>query len=231
MLIIFDLDDTLVDTSLTVLPVKFKRALLEVKKAGLNLNFSLKEALKHLLDINQNMPSAKEALETFFKKFSLPENPYLKLANQVVYEGELGQIKILPVPDALLVLRDLKQKHRLVLVTIGEEKLQKEKLKKAGIDTAFFSIIEVAKEKAKKKSYIRICQDLDFAFAETVVIGDKVEADLRPAKELGCSTVLMRRGRGLSQKTFDCVDFKIGSLLELENIVDGLKVKSKGLKK
>lgn len=219
MLIIFDLDDTLVDTSASILPIKLKRALLEVKAAGLKLNFSLSEALKKLLTIDQKTASSEETLKVFFEKFKLPPDPYLKLATRVVYEGSLNQIKILPVPNAELILKDLNQNHQLVLVTIGEEDQQKEKLEKAGIDVSFFSIIEVITKKAKKESYKRICQDLGFKSHEVLVVGDRVENDLKPAKELGYKTVLMRRGRGKNQRDFNFVDFKINSLLELKKII------------
>ena len=219
MLIIFDLDDTLVDTSLSILPIKLKRALLAAQSAGLKLNFSLTEALKKLLTIDQKTTSAIETLKLFFEEYALPYDPYLKLATRVVYENNLDQIKVLPVPDAILILKDLKQKHELVLVTIGEESQQKEKLEKAGIDFSFFSIIEVIKKKAKKKSYKRICQDLGFESHEVLVVGDRVENDLRPAKELGYQTVLMLRGRGKNQRDFNFVDYKINSLLELKKII------------
>jgi len=219
LLIIFDLDDTLVDTSLSILPIKLKRALLEAKAAGLKLNFSLSEALKKLLVIDQKTASATETLKLFFEKFALPCDPYLKLATRVVYEDNLDQIKVLAVPDATLILKDLKQYHKLVLVTVGEENQQKEKLEKAGIDFSFFSIIEVVKKKAKKKSYKRICQDLGFQKHEVLVVGDRVENDLQPAKELGYQTVLMLRGRGKNQRDFNFVDFKIKSLLELKKII------------
>ena len=221
MLVIFDLDDTLVDTSLSILPVKLERALIKAQEAGLKLNFSLTEALKKLLEIDQKTASARETLKFFFEKFNLPLEPYLKLAEQMVYEGDLDQIKILPVPNALLMLKALKQNHSLALVTVGKERWQREKLEKAGIDFSIFSKIEVVEntKESKKSSYLRICADLGFESSDVLVIGDKVEVDLKPAKALGLKTVLMLRGRGKNQRDFEGVDFKISSLLELKKII------------
>ncbi len=240
------MDDTLIDTSRTILPVKFKRALLEIQKKGAfalarplsntenfqvenlrlkkntGLNFNLKKALKILIDIDKRCSSSKKALKFFFAKYGIPSSPYLTLAKQAVYQSRLDGIDIKPVPYALLILKYLFDKHSLVLVTAGEEKLQKEKLKKAGIDFSFFSKIEVVKVKtgSKKKSYDRICKSLKFEPDQVLVVGDRIDADLRPAKELGFKTVLMLRGRGLVQKAgYQKIDFQITSLLELKTIV------------
>jgi putative hydrolase of the HAD superfamily len=220
LLIIFDLDDTLVDTSGSITSVKLERALQRVCQAGLNLNLKLPDPLKELLNINLESFSANEALETFFTRFDLPREPFLTLAKETVYKSKLQGIRVLSTPGAVETLQELCLEHRLALVTIGDEGQQREKLKKAGIDTGFFSIIEVVEE-IKKSAYQKIVSSLSVSPEEVLVVGDRAAKDLVPAKELGCQTVLMRFGRGLLRQDLAAVDFQIELLKELGPIIKG----------
>lgn len=93
------------------------------------------------------------------------------------------------------------------------------KLEKAGLDCSLFSMIEVV-ESDKSSSYKKVITELKISPRQVVVCGDKVNTDLRPAKELGCITVLMKKGRGRNiAGDKNLVDYEIEELEELKKII------------
>lgn len=218
MLIIFDLDDTLVDTSGCITPYKLEGALKRLVREGLTLpNFS--ESLSLLKRLDLAADSAKSALEEFLE-IHQADPALLSVGIQEVYESSSSDLPLNPLEHAVEVLNELSFSHRLAIVTIGKTDQQLAKLKKAGIDSGIFSKIVVSETGNKKVHYQAIADELGYAPTEIVVCGDRIPIDLAPARELGCRTVQMRWGRGLSSmgKASD-VDYQISSLKELKEII------------
>lgn len=195
MLIIFDLDDTLVDTSIHITPRKLEEALQAMLQNGLVVdNYVL--ALETLFSFYYSEESSIAALRAFLVQKGCLDRFFsvglAKLQEELSAEQELS----LAVPYALDVLEMLKHRHRLALVTIGVSNLQFSKLKKAGIDPALFSKITIIEGKNKKPSYQTLMREFQLASQEVIVCGDRTSIDLAPAKELNCHTVLLTRGRG-----------------------------------
>jgi len=218
LLIIFDLDDTLIDTSGCITPMQLKSALEIVSKEGLQLP-KLEDSLSLLLRLNETAPSAKHALEEFFEINAL-DVKYLPLAVQTVYDDLPDSFTVEPMDMASDILAVLSESHKLALVTVGKLELQLLKLKKAGIHSEIFSKIIVTQERNKKIHYKSIMSELDMDPSEVVVCGDRIAIDLTPAKELGLTTVQMRSGRGLHCKgSKSDVDFTISHLSEITEIL------------
>lgn len=218
MLIIFDLDDTLIDTSGCITPVQLKTALDQLVAAGVNFPSSEK-ALELLLRLNETAPSAKHALEEFFEINGLDEL-FLPLAIKAVYDDIPSSLSVEPQDMALDILTILSETHKLAIVTVGKEDLQLLKLKKAGIHSELFSKIIVTQERNKKNHYRSLQAELDMDPAEVIVCGDRIAIDLTPAKELGFKTVHMRCGRGVHSKgNKSDVDFTISHLSEITEIL------------
>ncbi len=196
MLIIFDLDDTLVDTSICITPRKLEEALQAMIREGLTVD-NFDSALRSLLEFDAapgaSSPSALEAFlsQHGYSKIFLPVG-LAKLREELSPDHEPA----LAVPHAFEMLHAVKNRHNLAIVTMGSPSLQYSKLKKAGIDPAFFSKIVIIEEKNKKPSYQAIIEEARLPSQEVVVCGDRVAVDLVPAKELCCHTVHMARGRG-----------------------------------
>lgn len=218
MLIIFDLDDTLIDTSGCITPVQLKLALETVSNKGLQLP-KLEDSLSLLLRLNETAPSAKHALEEFFEINAFDVN-YLPLAIKTVYDDLPDSFTVEPMDMAADILAVLSESHKLALVTVGKFELQVLKLKKAGIHSEIFSKIIVTQERDKKIHYKSILSELDMEPSEVIVCGDRIAIDLTPAKELGLTTVQMRSGRGLHCKgSKSDVDFTISHLSEITEIL------------
>ena len=218
MLIIFDLDDTLIDTSGSILPYKLQRALQIMVEHGLLVS-DFNEALEMIKMIDVRSDSTRHALKEFLEIHDAEER-LLKIACDEIYENKYFEYDILPTKLAVEVLSELSKKHILSLCSVGIKDIQIEKMKKAGIDTSLFSRIVVCKEPNKKIYYQQLIEDLKVSPLEVIVCGDRVKRDLSPGKALGFKTVHMKWGRGLHQKgEKNDIDFTITSLDQLKPII------------
>jgi putative hydrolase of the HAD superfamily len=219
LLIIFDLDDTLVDTSGSITPIKLQMALERMVDAGLLLQ-NQEDALDLLRRLDTSAESAREALSEFLEILGADEK-FFTIGLQEIYGDLPLDIAVFPLNEVLEILAELKESHQLALVSVGKCEQQLLKMKKAGIDSTIFSKIVISEDRNKKPHYQAVVEELGFTPDETIVCGDKIGIDLSPAKELGCKTVHMRSGRGknsLSPSKGD-VDFTINELKQIKEII------------
>ncbi len=223
MLIIFDLDDTLVDTSGCITHFKLEDALHAMVRDGLILP-DFAEALDLLRRLDSTSESARTAIAEFVEIVGADRRHY-ELAVKEVYENIPVEMPLFPLKGALETLNELRQHHQLALVTVGNQAQQMEKLKKAGIDSRIFSKIAVTEERNKKPHYQVIMDELGYLPSQVLVCGDRVPLDLVPARELGFKTVKMQWGRGLNATGYTSdVDYFISELQELRGIVNSLQM-------
>lgn len=210
MLVIFDLDDTLIETSKCLTPYYLKLAFSEMQQAGFEGDF------KQLLSINKRALSAKNALYEFCSEKKILERGLEALSSPLPDE-----IFLEIVPGALEVLEELQKNHTLALVTRGRADFQWKKLKKAGIQPGQFSKLVASDGPSKKLSYQTVLNELKVDPKDTIVCGDRVSVDLSPAKELNLFTVHFRNGRGLFQNEPNAdVDFSIDRLNQLHEVFE-----------
>jgi putative hydrolase of the HAD superfamily len=48
--------------------------------------------------------------------------------------------------------------------------------------------------------FLRVCEDLSVAPDECIMVGDRIDCDIAPAKTLGMRTVRLRTGRHIAQE-------------------------------
>src|SRR3989344_5300460 len=140
MLIIFDLDDTLVDTSGALIPLKLKMSLQAMIDAGLKIS-SFESALKELQKIDASSPNGKETLTIFLQKMQA-EPRFLDIA-LTEYLQMPQEFSISALEGATEVLAKLAQEHTLVIVSTGIEPAQHLKMKKAGLNKDVFHKIVI----------------------------------------------------------------------------------------
>lgn len=217
MLIIFDLDDTLIDTSGCVTPFKLKVCLERMVGAGVAVP-DFEEAYAELLSMNAKAPRSKDALVQFIAKFGgSPE-----LIDMMIVEMTQplpADFQVSTTPNAKEILKTLSKTHTLALVTGGYPPFQLEKLEKAGIDRTIFSKIAIPEDSIKKPFYQRLIREFSVPPAEVLVCGDRIAMDLVPAFELGFTTVHMRWGRGTLVETEKWIHHAITNLNELKRII------------
>ena len=218
MLIIFDLDDTLIDTSRYLTPIVFKNTIKELISNGLQIDEDW--AIKTIFQIDKKSISSTESIKKFLSDI-LAKKIFFDIAFKAM-TSQKNEIKIFTLKNAKSTLRYLSKAHKLAIVTKGDVKFQFEKIKKAGIDTSLFSKIVVTK-KSKQLEYKRIMKDLGYESLDTFVCGDRVDYDLKPAKKIGCRTIHMKWGRGkkiFKNEDTKVVDYTIYSLEEILKILD-----------
>jgi putative hydrolase of the HAD superfamily len=218
LLIIFDLDDTLIDTTEKFTPIIFRKTLQILIKKGLQIS-NVNKSYKKLLEIDKNSFSSKESIKRFL--YELKANKiFYNIAFKVMSEPLNEDIKVFPLKNAKKILEYLSNTNTLALVSIGKEKFQFDKMKKAGIDTSFFSKIVITTNEDKGIYYKQIIDELNISFQNTYVCGDKINVDLVPAKELGCITIHMKWGRGKRFLKDNNVDYTINNLMEIKTILN-----------
>jgi putative hydrolase of the HAD superfamily len=218
LLIIFDLDDTLIDTSGSITPVKMKRAFNEMLLAGLPIN-NYDKTLNILFEINEKCVSSKQTIEKFVNHLNVSKK-YIDIASDVIYNSPLD-MQVSVNEGAKKLLTHLNKDHDLAVVTYGKEEMQLLKMKKAGIDFSYFCKIVVTDKKDKGLHYQIIANEKKCDKENVFVCGDKIALDLIPAKKLGYRTIHIQKGRGQCQeKDFDhYIDYKIKSLNEIKKIL------------
>ncbi len=213
MLFIFDIDDTLVDTSATITPYRVQKALQKLVEKGLVTD--LETASQEMAFFQKKARTSKEALQAFFQKHHLPLS-HLTFALDALYKDDLApDTPVRTTPFAVETLQALSS-YPLYIVSKGYDYLQHQKLEKAGIDTAIFCKILIDNVGNKGLFYQKILNENP---STAVMVGDQVEGDLLPAKKLGLWTVHMRWGRGVIPSQNPCVDFQISELKEMLPIV------------
>ncbi len=260
MLIIFDLDDTLIDTSGSVTPFKMRECLKRLVEEGLQVG-DFDEAYDRLLAFNAESTSSKDALARLILfEETLPASLGLRQRAGFCQKQDGAEFEERPKPSksqalkpgftansgftperasrafaelttplppgfsipttplANEILTFLRPFHTLALVTCGYPLFQREKMEKAGLDSAVFSKMAILEDGGKKLVYQDLAKEFSTASDPVWVCGDRVEVDLAPARELGFKTIHMRWGRG-KKKSADWVDHSISALAELKEII------------
>lgn len=188
MLIIFDLDDTLVDTYQCLTIPKIKETLIHMVQGGLKLDCSFEQAFNDLVACTRAAPSGRDALISFLPDFKNGAD-FLESSTNYLYESSDEGLDLRAIPGAIEALEKLQEKHALALVSVGFEGRQLRKLEKAGIDSRFFAKIEITQVRRKGGIYLKLMEELGVCPQETLVCGDKFDVDIEPAARLGCFTV------------------------------------------
>ena len=217
MLIIFDLDDTLIDTSGSVTPFKLRQCLEVLMSLGVSLP-PLDEAYAEVLLWNQRCSKSQEALSSFASSYGASASQ-IQESLKCLSSSLPDSFQVSMTPHAKEILEFYHQKYPLAIVTGGHPPFQRDKLKKAGIDSSLFSMIGIPEDSIKKPYYQALQEKFSLHPQEIWMCGDRIEMDLKPAFELGFRTIHMRWGRGAMVKPEPWVDYSIGSLSELKGII------------
>lgn len=223
MLFIFDLDDTLIQTTAKITPIRLKEALQRMIDGGLKIG-SYDKALAMMERLDVTAQNSSSSLSEFVEIYE-GDYEFFEMAKKEVYLAPLGECFFETSDEVNDLLNELAQDHLLAIVTRGEREIQLQKIKRFGIDEGLFCDIIVTNEKNKGVYYNKLAKAYDFPFSEVVVIGDRIGVDLADAISLGCITVHIRQGRGANyQGPIENIDYTIYDLSELREIVEGLKV-------
>lgn len=217
MLIIFDLDDTLIDTSGFVTPFKMKECLECLIASGVRVPH-FPTAYADLLDRNKRALKSQDAIIAFAKTLSASDSQ-IESALHCLTTPLPDSFRIPMTPHAEEIIAFYRPFCPLAIVTGGHPPFQLDKLNKAGIDSSCFSMIGIPEDSMKKPYYRALQEKFCLPSQEIWVCGDRIEMDLKPAFELGFRTVHMRWGRGALLSPEKWVDHSIHNLRELKEII------------
>ncbi|MEA1940567.1 MAG: HAD family hydrolase [Candidatus Caldatribacteriota bacterium] len=193
--IIFDLDDTLIKTS-----ELYNCARDEFSSIMQKLGFSGEESLIKLDEIDisyiqqygflkERYPhSLGETYEFFCKKNGEKIDELIKRKIENIGWQVFEQIPEL-VDDVYSVLETLRKKYFLILATLGDPRVQEEKVKLTGLNK-YFSDINILKHK-NVEEYQNILKRHHLKKKETWIIGNSVRSDLNPGLKIGLNCILI----------------------------------------
>lgn len=241
--IIFDLDDTLLDTSGALIPAAARRAVEAMLRASSEA--MLRASSEATLRISSATPDHERDVQVLLQRRSeiLRADPradvWLQLAHGNDEVADVGRRAFFahpieampgealrPTPGAIEILHWTRERATLHLVTSGDQPTQEKKIARLGI-AHFFESIEFVdpkhaygrtKNQAFKKTLERFSA---VAPASFVSVGNRVDTDLGEAKILGCKTVWIRYGEHANltpQRPEEIPDFEVGSLTDLLSI-------------
>lgn len=192
--IVFDLDDTLYPERDFV--IGGFRAVAEWAEDQLGV--SADQALTELEELFQNGVRGR----TFDRWLSAHGVTASDLIPQMVRVYRQHQPHLTPYPDVPPVLKALRAKHRLGLLSDGFAEVQRRKLDALGL-TNYFDAVIISDEvgpgarKPSTRVYEAILNALGAGGPEAVYVGDNPTKDFLGARALGMSTVRIRRPDGL----------------------------------
>lgn len=207
MLWIFDLDDTLLDTSAALTRWLEKQFLKQAVFKVHHLNAVAPNFQKVLEEITELDPICGEKLQVAYRK--LQQNP--------------AQLEIAMAKGAHNVLQYLSEKYTLALVTRGIPGFQREKMQRARLPLELFREVCVVLG-GKQQCYESLSKKLHMQPEQVVVVGDRMHVDLLPAQKLGFTTVHVRQGRGLRSE--GTADFAVDSLEALYEIAEQIECRN-----
>lgn len=170
-LVVFDLDDTLIDTRNVLLPLALKRVADATGIPVARLNRRGKRIDEVLVGIEGVTQAQREAAaEAWYR----PDVPPLT-----------------PFPGARQLLEGLKGRVRLVLLTRGAPERQKRKIAQCGLGPCFDEIVIRAIEApgSKRDDLEALLERHGIGASRCGVIGDDDRDELKHARELGCVAI------------------------------------------
>lgn len=184
-----------------------------------------KDALALGLTPSDIMNDVLEATNSFKPQFQTVIDKH-KLSRMVPYREEFEAL----YPEVKAVLENLSKKYRLGIIA-NQSKGLFDRLVKLGIAEYFEpELVISSSEKNLHKPDIRIfelaLEKSGDSASESVMIGDRIDNDVKPAKQLGMKSIRIKRGIASSQQAPSAeyeADFTIRNLYELDGILDKMQ--------
>ncbi|MBN2013593.1 MAG: TIGR02253 family HAD-type hydrolase [Candidatus Altiarchaeota archaeon] len=194
--VFFDIDDTLYDSSMQTERAR-KNAIKAMIEAGLDVDED--KALEVLHGMIKKFGSNYQyQFDELLKEFDYDPNPRIIAAGVVAYHTTKVAY-LVPFPDTvpmLLRLRDLN--YKLGVITDGIAVKQWEKLIRLGVQHFFHFVTisgDTGSEKPDPELFRRAIDKSGCAPGETMMVGDRLDKDVKGANEAGMVTVQVMRGK------------------------------------
>jgi putative hydrolase of the HAD superfamily len=155
-----------------------------------------------------------------------------KLSNYQINANDIEKIlqlgrKLLTMPVELLdsaeeVVKQLKEKYRLILITKGDLVEQERKLRDSGL-IEYFHHIEILSDK-RIEDYQNLFERLNLKPEEFVMIGNSLKSDIIPILELNAKAIYIPYHSTWEHEHVDNYDQNHKNLTQIEKLSDLVKI-------
>jgi len=230
--VIFDIEDTLYDSSLQMRMTRLNaiRAMIEDGlPANLENGYKTLEAI-----INEYGPHYTKHFDKLLERLGLKWNPRVIAAGVVAYR-EMSEAYLKPFPDTVLTLIKLRDlKYKLGVVSEGRAVKEWQKLIQLGVHHLFHSVViseELGTEEFSTSLFKKCLEDLGVKPEETVYVSSRPKEGILYANKSGVITVRMRKGDSSVEEPElpeAKAKYEIERLSEIFGMLDNLKRASSG---
>lgn len=220
--LIFDLDDTLIDTWNLLIPLANRNSCEAMIQAGLNCH--LQDCLGER-EIYLQSHAREGVYLHLVQEFGLKDEA--ATSPEQIAELGLSAYLDLKIPSSLPLmtgarelLDQLRPRYVLDLVTSGKAHLQEAKIRACGIAPYFKQIwiVDLSQNQTKYDAFTKILSREACPPEKILCIGNRLDQEIRQARSLGMGTCHLRYGEGGFAEPRDDLerpDFQINSLTEL----------------
>ncbi len=218
--ILFDIDDTLYPSG-EFSTLARKNAVKAMVRTGLGQD---EEKLYEMLlgIIEEKGSNYQHHFDLLLERLKIDNKSRFVAAAVGAYHDTKAAIQPFPdVPSTLLKLRD--SGYKLYVASNGIAVKQWDKLIRLKV-AQYFEGAFISEDMGTEKSrefYIKIADSLDVGPGECLMVGDREELDIKPAKEAGMLAVRVYRGKYKEPKETSA-DAGVGNFRELEDTVKKL---------
>ncbi len=218
--LVFDLDDTLLDTYGQLIPPASREACTAMIETGLATTLDQCLAAREEIARTSARSNLYRALVDRFGVRRDANGDSVAEAGHRAFHDRAVERDISLFAGTRDLLRDLRTKYRLSLVTAGAPGTQQEKIDILKINDSFdeILIVNILRGETKGQAFKRI-QDTHGGVPERYLsIGNRLETDIAPAKRLGWKTCWVTYGEyAYTSPTdeFELPDFEIADMEEL----------------
>ena len=223
--LIFDLDDTLMDTWGQLLQNALTEACQKMIDAGLQAHLPEALAFRQQLYIRESRSSFWPRLvEHFGHNSSLGAEELAALGDDAFHNRHVYE-SIVPFAGVEEMLRDLQSSYHLFLVTSGNHQTQQQKIHQLEIGPYFRQIycIDPKKKESKAQAFAKILTSTKSLPSENLSIGNRLDLEIRQAKEMGMDTCYIRHGEYIHmqpQTAAEVPDYQLENVVELAALLE-----------
>jgi putative hydrolase of the HAD superfamily len=211
-LILFDIDNTLFPSN-EFAELARRHSINSMIEAGLNVDAD-KAYSKLQLVIKKYGPNYPKHFDALLKELGMKPDPKIIAAGIVAYHQ--AKTSIFPYPDVPQTLIRLREAgYKICVASQGVAIKQWDKLIRLGLHNILHEVFVTPKK--SKKFYKSILRKLNLKPQEAVMVGDNIETDIKPAKQIGITTILV------SPKGKNEADYSVKSIGEIPKILERLE--------
>lgn len=233
--ILFDLDNTLIDTAgAGEVAIQKTSELLKItlgqdERCIRDICDRFKRKLLHEFDPAEGLTIDEVRVKHWEESIlEVVRSPKRSLGKECYYFWKNTRIELLNLsPQVRNLLKELRTSYKLLLLTNGETQTQREKVEAVGCEGYFDAIVvggEHAEEKPSPSIFTHCFTLLGVQALECVMVGDSLDTDILGGYKAGVlATVWINNKGGPPSETSVKPDFTISTVLELPDVLADIK--------